>query len=57
VKRRATEESRGSAAAQWQVEKTFLHEYALATAYYGDIKPDFSGGIGYGVRPLFFKPG
>jgi acetyl esterase/lipase len=25
--------------------------------YYGDIEPDFYGGIGYGIRPLFFAPG
>jgi hypothetical protein len=53
----AAEESRGSAAHMWQVEKIVGRGYALATAYYGDIEPDFVGGISYGVRPLFFAKG
>jgi hypothetical protein len=57
VKRRAAEKSRGAAAEQWQLEKILEHGYGLATIYYGDIEPDFDGGIQYGVRPLFFKPG
>ncbi len=57
VKRRASEKSRGAAAEQWQLEKILEHGYGLATIYYGDIEPDFDGGIPYGVRPLFFKPG
>ncbi|MFZ0589544.1 MAG: acetylxylan esterase, partial [Bryobacteraceae bacterium] len=31
--------------------------YALATAYYGDIEPDFSGAMEQGVRALFLQPG
>jgi (4-O-methyl)-D-glucuronate---lignin esterase len=57
AKHAATEKSRGSAAARWQVEKILQQGYGLATAYYGDIEPDFNGGIQYGVRPLFFKAG
>lgn len=30
---------------------------AVATVYYGDIDPDFAGGIPYGVRKLYLKPG
>lgn len=30
---------------------------AVATVYYGDIDPDFAGGIPYGVRRLYLKPG
>jgi hypothetical protein len=57
VKRQAPESSRGMAANQWQVEKILARGYALATIYYGDIEPDFDGGIKYGARPLFFRTG
>ncbi len=53
----APESSRGSAASEWQVEKILARGYALATAYYGDIEPDFNGGMKFGLRPLFFRPG
>jgi hypothetical protein len=49
--------SRGSAASQWQVEMLMHRGYGLATVYAGDIEPDFIGGIGYGIRPLFFDRG
>lgn len=29
----------------------------VATIYYGDIDPDFEGGVPYGVRKLYLKPG
>jgi hypothetical protein len=29
----------------------------VATIYYGDIDPDFPGGVPYGVRALYLKPG
>jgi hypothetical protein len=57
VKRVASESSRGAAASRWQVEKILDHGYGLATVYYGDIEPDFDGGMQYGIRPLFFKKG
>lgn len=57
VKQRATEQSRGKAAARWKVEKIISHGYGLATAYYGDIEPDFNGGIQYGVRMLYLGKG
>jgi alpha-N-arabinofuranosidase len=55
VKVRAEESSRGSAAAQWQVEKIIAHGYGLATMYCGDVEPDFNGGLPYGVRQMFLK--
>lgn len=56
-RRPASEKSRGAAAERWQVEKILARGYGLATAYYGDIEPDFDGGIRFGVRPLFFRKG
>ena len=47
---RATEASRGIEASQWQVEKVIGRGYALATIYYGDIEPDYDGGMPLGVR-------
>jgi len=57
VKHLAAEKSRGADASRWQVDKILEHGYALATVFYGDIEPDFNGGLQYGIRPLFFKPG
>jgi hypothetical protein len=31
--------------------------FGLATVYYGDIDPDFEGGLPYGVRSLYLKSG
>ena len=31
--------------------------FGFATVYYGDIEPDFDGGLKYGVRALYLKPG
>lgn len=33
------------------------HGFGVATAYYGDIDPDFAGGIPFGVRSLYLKHG
>lgn len=33
------------------------HGIGVATVYYGDIDSDFEGGIPYGVRALYLKPG
>ena len=57
VKKPATEESRGTAAGRWQVEKIVGAGYGLAVIYYGDIEPDFDGGAAYGVRALYAPAG
>jgi hypothetical protein len=39
------------------VKNILAHGFGLATFYYGDVDPDFAGGLGLGVRSRFLKPG
>ena len=54
---RASVKGRGADHASWPVEQILARGYGLATAYYGDIEPDFDGGFTQGVHQLYFKPG
>jgi hypothetical protein len=46
----ATEASRGTDAGKWPVEEIIKRGYALATAYYGDLEPDYPEGWKTGIR-------
>ena len=57
VQGRAPEESRGSQRSRWPVEMILARGYGLATVYYGDVEPDFDGGIAHSVRRLYLEDG
>ncbi|MGA1977703.1 MAG: acetylxylan esterase [Bacteroidales bacterium] len=39
------------------IEQFLSQGIGFATVYYGDIEPDFAGGIKYGIRGHYLKPG
>lgn len=53
----ALAKARGANRSCWPLEKILARGYGVATAWYGDIEPDFPGGIRFGVRQLYLKPG
>lgn len=54
---RATEAGRGREASRWPIEKILSRGYALVTAYYGDIEPDFAEGWKLGLRAALSPAG
>lgn len=51
------ESLRGHDAGKWPFAEIVKAGYGAATLYAGDVEPDYATGIGFGVRPLFFKTG
>jgi len=50
VNNRAVDSSRGAEATQWPVREILSHGYAVATAYCGDLEPDYPEGYKTGIR-------
>lgn len=54
---KATEASRGTAQAAWPVDLIIERGFGLATAYNGDIDPDFDDGFKNGIHAAFSQAG
>ncbi len=57
VQFQSAESSRGADKSRWPIEMIIDRGYALATACYQDIDPDYDDGFKNGIHPLFYKDG
>ena len=57
VDHHATEATRGTESSRWALEMILKKGYAVATAYYGDIEPDFAEGWKTGLRAALSPDG
>ncbi|MEP7257643.1 MAG: hypothetical protein ABI687_04635, partial [Flavitalea sp.] len=51
----AADSGRGTESSRWPVEEMIKRGYAVATAYYGDMEPDYDSGWTTGLRTTLAK--
>ena len=55
--RRAGADAMRSTSKSFKIDQVLSRGYGIAFIYYQQIEPDFAGGLQYGVRSMFLKPG